>query len=135
MKGGPAYSTAKTIRVNQLERAIIYDYDPIRTSFPKCIRFIGDINGDSLDDLAVGDWFYTLDSPYRSCAGAVYILYGGQFFPTATPTETPTITPTPQDTPTPTPTGTPTETPPPGSEMRGWILYGDGQVSVTPKRE
>lgn len=133
MKGGPAYSTAQTIRVDQLERAILYYYDPIGSTFPRHFRFVGDVNGDGYDDLAVGDWFF--DYLNRSSAGAVYIFYGGQFFPTATPTETPTITPTPQDTPTPTPTGTPTETPPPGSEMRGWILYGDGQVSVTPERE
>ncbi len=128
LKGGKTYSTAKTIRVDQLERAIIHDDNPVYTTFPFYLRFVGDVNGDGLDDFAVADWFYNSDSPYRDGAGAMYIFYGGQFFPTATPTETPTITPTPQDTPTPTPTGTPTETPPPGSEMRGWILYGDGRV-------
>ncbi len=117
MKGGPAYSTAKTIRVDQLEKVVLYYYDPLGSGFPRHFRFIGDVNGDGYDDLAVGDWFF--DYLNRSSAGAVYIFYGGQFFPTATPTETPTITPTPQDTPTPTPTGTPTETATPGPE--GWI--------------
>jgi hypothetical protein len=115
--GGSTYDKPKTLGVDELERAIIHYYDPIGSTFPQGITYIGDINGDGLDDLAVADWFYGISG--RDGAGAVYIFYGGQFFPTATATETPTITPTPEDTPTPTPTGTPTETPPPGPE--GWI--------------
>jgi hypothetical protein len=80
--------------------------------------WLGDVNGDGLRDIAIGE---AMGDPYgRMGAGTVYVIYGGHFWSeTPTPTETATITPTPQDTPTPTPTGTPTETPTPGPE--GWI--------------
>ncbi len=135
MKGGPAYSTAKPSRVDQLERAIIHDDNPVYTTFPFYLRFVGDVNGDGLDDFAVADWFYNYNN--RSSAGAMYIFYGGQFFPTTTPTETPTITPTPEDTPTPTITATPTPsfTPRDPEFFSGWILRGNGEISVTPEAE
>jgi len=133
--GGSIYDKPKTLGVDELERAIIHDYDPIGSTFPRSITYIGDINGDGYDDLAVADWFYSYSSgtDYRSSAGVVNIFYGGQFF------ETPTATPTPEETESPTPTVTVTPTPsftPRDPEFfSGWILSGEGRVKITPERE
>ncbi len=129
MKGGPAYSTAKTIRVDQLERAILYYDDPIGSTFPRHFRFIGDVNGDGYDDLAVSDWNYNYGDRYT--AGAAYIFYGGQFF--ETPTATPTLSPTESPTPTVTVTPTPSFTPRDPEFFSGWILSGEGRVKITPE--
>ena len=126
MPGGPSYGEPKSLSIDQLERSVIYDYDPITTGFPRDMTFLGDINGDGLDDLGVADWF--LDYENRSSAGAVYIFYGGQFFPTVTPTMTPTKVPSPTKTPIPEPSNTPTPTLPQTRQYQGWILYGDGEV-------
>ncbi len=129
--GGSVLGSPKTLRVDQLNAVVVHDDEPILTSFPRDISFIGDINGDGYDDLAVADWFYGILG--RDGAGTVYIFYGGQFF------EIPTATPTPQETESPTPTVTVTPTPsftPRDPEFfSGWILRGNGEISVTPEAE
>ena len=124
--GGDWYETPKTIHVDQIIQAIIHDPDPIRPTFPMDLTILGDINGDGLDDLGVADWFCTYEG--RSSAGAVYVFYGGQFFPTPTMTMTPTKIPSPTKTPIPKPSNTPTPTLPHTEQYQGWILYGDGEV-------
>jgi hypothetical protein len=70
--------------------------------------WLGDVNGDGLRDIAIGE---AMGDPYgRMGAGTVYVIYGGHFWSeTPTPTETPPETPTPTLTPSPEPTPTPFE--------------------------
>lgn len=81
----------------------------------------GDINGDGIDDLLIGDAFA---DPYNlGAAGTIYVVFGGKF--DATPAETPTAIPTLTRTPT----------PPGPSGFHGWILSGDGEVREFGERE
>jgi len=129
--GGPEYGSPKSLLIDAVNKAVIFDPDTLYGTFPQNIHFLGDINGDGLDDLGIANWFFNYGN--RDGAGTVHIIYGGQFF------ETPTATPTPEETESPTPTVTVTPTPsftPHDQEFfSGWILSGEGRVKITPERE
>ena len=116
-------------------RGLLEEYDQIVLERPRGRRYalgysssyLGDVNGDGLRDLAIGEAFA---EPYdRGTAGTVHIIFGGKFFPTAT--MSPTITPTETSPLEPTRTPTPTLTPQKTHGFSGWILLGEGEVKVT----
>ena len=78
---------------------------------------VGDVNGDTKGDVAVGAFGENVGG--NESQGQAYVFSEGPVEPTPTPTQT--YTPTPTATATTTPVGTPTNTPTPGPAPVGGI--------------